>query len=461
MEALQAHPGTREPLPKDKLWEWNLGVKRRLAAIPKIPSSIALPPRPQASEAAEAASTITSTTAASKPTSEPSTAATSVVLLPRVFTVQKFHVSPSVPMDEKIQRVWTQQIRVRLSKELRLSIPTGTCLQEFWMAGKRRHKLRPTLFITCGDATTKKEVEKAFKGQAWLQKLLKVNDISFIVLVVKTPLSAGPISDEDATMELSEAYAVQLLPPEATTSCGLNVLISGADGRSQKQCTLGGLLLVDGQIVGLTAAHPFSELEHNAIRRESLRAAQTMEDSEDEESSAASSEPFMFNIHDDDDDDDRYNDSTASSVSFSENAGGRSNSIDGPSQGQQDSSGALSSPMKWYVPRTAILPASVPVDVPAMDEQNGDPDWALLRTLPPAVTSLPNMIAHIDRRHDIPIQGTASSPANGEVAITIAGIGPQLGYLHSSLATMKVGESVLDVQLVTMERVLRKLPGHS
>ena len=367
-------------------------------------------------------------------------------------------------MDEKIQGVWTQQIRSRLSKELRLSIPTGTCLQEFWMAGKRRDKLRPTLFITCGDATTKKEVEKAFKGQAWLQKLLKVNDISFIALVVKTPLSAGPMLDNDATMELSEAYAVQLLPPEVTTSCGLNLLISGADGRSQKQCTLGGLLLVDGQIVGLTAGHPFCEVEHNAIRRESLRAAQTMEDSEDEESSTASSEPFMFNINDDDgddDDDDMNNDSTASSVSFSEKAGGRSNSIDGPSQGQQESSGAHSSPMMWYVPRTAVLPASVPVDVPVMDEQNGDPDWALLRTLPPVVTSLPNMIAHLDRRHNIPIQGTASSPANGEVTIIIAGIGPQLGYVHSSLATMKVGESVLDVQLVTMERVLRKLPNNS
>ena len=76
------------------------------------------------------------------------------------------------------------------------------------MVRKRPDNLKPKLVITCGDAATKKRVEKTFKRQGWLQKMLKVNHIMFIALVAKTPLSAGLASTDGNTVKLSESYAV-------------------------------------------------------------------------------------------------------------------------------------------------------------------------------------------------------------------------------------------------------------
>lgn len=184
-----------------------------------------------------------------------------------------------------------------------------------------------------------------------------------------------------------------------------------------------------------------------------METAQVVEDPSDEESSTTSSEPFVF---DDDDDGDANDNSTATTASLHGNADVPLTSIDGPPHRQHEFSRPFSPLMEWYLPQAAILPVSTPRHVSSVENPHNDYDWALLETLPPVMTSRPNKIAHIDLRHDILIDGTISGPACGEVTITIAGIGPQLGYLHSSPATMKVDESVLDVQLITTERVLRK-----
>ena len=456
MEALQVCPSSGELLPKTTIrssitYE---RLKDRLTRIPRIPSSILVPSPSPKPEPAKSFSTITSATTATEPASETSTAATSVLSLPRVFTVQKFHISPSMPIDEKIQAVWARQIRSRLSAVLFYNIPIGTCVQEFMMVGKRPDTLKPTLVITCGDVATKKRVEKTFKSQGWLQELLKANHIMFIALAAKTPLSAGPTSNDGNTVDLSQSYTVQLLPSGVTTSCGQGLLISGADIRLRQHCTLGGLLVVNGEILGLTAGHPFAKFEHHVIRREHLEAVQVVEDPSDEESSSVSSEPFVFN----DDDDGDANDSTASTVSTvscHENVDVPSTSIDGPPHKQHEISKPFSPSTKRYLPQATILPVSSPRYVSSVEDPLNNYDWALLERLPPHVISRLNKIAHVDLRHDILIEGTVSGPVCGEVTITVAGLGPQLGYLHSSPATMKVDESVLEVQLITLERVLR------
>lgn len=259
MEALRVRPTSIGLLPKTTIGSSipSESLKNRLTCMPRIPSSIIVPPPSPKPKPARSFSTIITTATATEPASGNSTAATPVLLLPHIFTIQKLHVSPSMPMDEKIQAVWTRQIRSRLSAVLLHSIPTGTCVQEFMMAGKRPGILKPTLVVTCGDAATKKRVEKAFKCQGWLQGLLKANHIMFVALVAKTPLSAGPVSNDGSTVKLGGSYAVQLLPSGVTTSCGLGLLISGADSRLRQYCTLGGLLVVNDEILGLTAGHPF------------------------------------------------------------------------------------------------------------------------------------------------------------------------------------------------------------
>ncbi|KAL8702651.1 MAG: hypothetical protein Q9201_004176 [Fulgogasparrea decipioides] len=424
-------------------------VKSRLKSIPSIPSLIIAPPLSTTSEPAESSSTIITPTVVTHRASESSTAPTSVLSTPHIFQVQKFHVSPSMPLDEKVQAIWTREIRQRLDAVFYYN-HTGPYVPEFMMVGKRADSLKPTIVITCGDAPTKKRVEKTFRGQGWLQQLLKANHIMFVALVAPISLSSGPPSNDVSTVTLNESYAVQLQPSGVPTSCGLGLLISGNDNCPPGLCTLGGLLRVNGEILGLTAGHPFPQNEH--IVRQQAVLKQVVGEPSDEDSSSTSMEPFVFNG---DDETDTENDPTASTISLSENAVVPLAHIDGSSHKQHESWGSSTPLTRWNIPQAAILPLSTVRHVSSAEDSFDDHDWALLETLPRAIRSRPNKIAHIDQRHDVLIDGTVSGPASGEVTIAIASIGPQLGYLHSSPATLRMGESALEVQLVVLERLLR------
>lgn len=321
------------------------------------------------------------------------------------------------------------------------------------MAGRRPDTLKPSLVITCGDAATKKKVTKIFKRQGWLQDLLKTNRIMFLALAAENLLSAGPGSSIASITKLSERYAVQLLPPGATTSCGLGLLRSPTNGHLQHHCTFGGLIMVNGTTMGLTAGHPFSEAERNDVQREPSDVAQITEDSSDDDSGSTSDEPFVFNDADDGGANDK---STESSVSLHKSDEYLSSPVAGPSRARQEMLMALPPSAELYYIQGAILPK--PDSHQDLSNEGPLPshDWALLEKLPSAIASRPNKIAHMDLRHDIPIVGTVPAPACGEVTINIGRLGSQLGQLHASLATMKVDEYVWDVQLITLERGLRK-----
>ncbi|KAI4122715.1 MAG: hypothetical protein LQ338_005664, partial [Usnochroma carphineum] len=274
----------------------------------------------------------------------------------------------------------------------------------------------------------------------------------FLAMVAETYLAAGPDLDNASTVKLSRSYAVQVPPSDVATACGLDLLIHTGDYRSLRHCTLGGLIVVNDQILGLTAGHPFSIIKHEKIPWEHLDVHQIVEDFGDEGNSTASSEPFVFN-DDDDDRSDANRDSSASTSSVHE-AGVLRPSIDARPYRRSEASRAFPSSMNSYPSQAAILPASSPAYVTPVDDLLIDHDWALLEALPHIVTSRPNKVAHIDQRRDSLIEGLVSGPACGEVTITTGGIGPQSGYLHSSPATMKVDTSVLEVQLITLERFL-------
>ncbi|KAL9039092.1 MAG: hypothetical protein Q9180_002736 [Flavoplaca navasiana] len=274
-------------------------IKKRLARIATPPSSIIELPAPIEAPEKEANSTNTTTTADAQAADAQaltgqSIGATSVLSSQKVFAVQKFYVSPSKPMDKELQDVWCNEIFDRLNQTLRVAIPTGTCLQEFMHLGKRPTALKPALVINCGDVHVKRQVEKTFKKQIWLQDLLKSRGIMFVALVVKISLSAGPIQSHAKTNNLTEAYAIHLAP-FALTSCGSSCFIRVNDGQPHRSCTLGGVIVVNGAAVGLTAGHPFRSFDKHL----SSSSNQVTEDPDDDSSSDASSEPFVFNEDDD------------------------------------------------------------------------------------------------------------------------------------------------------------------
>ncbi|KAL8653591.1 MAG: hypothetical protein Q9226_003785 [Calogaya cf. arnoldii] len=267
-------------------------IKKRLESLASPPSSVVVLPSSSSSEPAVLISTATTGTTSIEPVNEREKASTSVFSLPKVFSVQKFYASPSTPMDEGLQAVWTRQIRDRLNQTLKIAIPTGICLQEFMHMGRRADALKPTLVVNCGDAHIKRQVEKAFKSQSWLQEILKSKGITFVALVVKiSPSAKGPMTSSTHTIpDQDESYALELMPG-ISTSCGLGLLLRSTTGRSQLSCTLGGLICVDGAIVGLTAGHPFQASDYHTPS-DPFPAA---DHSDDGTPSEASSEPFVFN----------------------------------------------------------------------------------------------------------------------------------------------------------------------
>ena len=319
MEALQFLSKKRELLPNFTVAQSSAsfeGVKHRLKCLASPPTSIVTTPSSLKSKPTQSPPTVATPTTAVEPTLNISNAAASVLPLSKPFIIQKFHVSPRMPIDEKIQAVWNQQIFDRLSGVLQCEIPTGLCLQEFMMVGERPDTLRPTVIISCGDTTIKKNVEKIFKRQQWLHELLKANRIIFVALVAKTHLSAGPAFDDKSMLALSESYAVQVEQSELTTSCGLKLSIRGADKRVQQHCTLGGLLIVDGRLLGLTAGHPFRKIDQHFVEQDLSEAGQVADSPDDERSSTTSNEPFVFNG---DGDDGSNDDKHASALSLPEN----------------------------------------------------------------------------------------------------------------------------------------------
>ena len=392
-------------------------------------------------------STNTTATAISEALTGRSTAATSVLSSPQVFSVQKFYVSPSTPMDQELQNVWTEQIFDRLNQTLKVTIPTGICLQEFMYLGRRPSALKPTLVINCGNVHIKRQVQRTFKKQIWLQDLLKSRGIMFVALVGKISLSAGPISSHATTNDCIEAYAIYGETSNSYTSCGLSLIINVKNGLPSRRCTLGGMIVVDGTVVGLTAGHPFQSVDQHT----SSCSNQVAEDLDDDANSDTSSEPFVFNEEIDD----------ISSVSSTSSL---------PLHMDVDSSqdcGCVS---------TAFYDEESQTSYPFFDRESlsqfrrsqstnhstleGNSsrnryDWALLDKLPWAIKVGVNRQTQTTSSLSS-ISETAPSGACGSVVINIQGDGSQSGYLHSCPSSIMVDSRVMEVQLVTLGRALRK-----
>lgn len=364
-------------------------------------------------------------------------------------------------IDGDIKAVWTAQIKPRLSAVLLHSIPQGTCVQEFMMVGKRAGTMKPTLIITCGDTKTRRRVEKTFKAQIWLQKLLKDNKIMFVALVAETPLSAGPASNERTIGMSSDSYAealwgstlvsrkyytVQVPTSGAMSTCGLTLLIKNGDGNVQQHCTLGGLIIVNGEVLGLTAGHPLSPIRNQKSSSDQLEMDQPEEDSENEDTSSIFSEPFVFN----DDNEDDANENTSTSSSYHQK------DANVPSTFMNEIWRPPSPQAEWSLPQAADLSELPGLDLFGEEKAPTEHDWALLQKLPQSLVSKPNKVSYNDRRHDVLVEGIAPGPIGGAVVVLAANVGPQPGRLHSSPATMKIEKSILDVQLITLENVLRK-----
>ena len=235
------------------------------------------------------------------------------------------------------------------------------------------------------------------------------------------------------------------------TSCGLTMIINKPF--NLRRCTLGGLLVVNGKIMGLTAGHPFeSSRGAGYISNYSgpYFASHDVEDYNGDGGSNTSDEPFVFN-----DGTETSNDSTnGSKISLHEDTSAACQQDYSTPPDPAESLELL--PLSNLYCRDDLANLPLPLSALASPTEGVRTclDWALIESLPAKQCTVPNKVTHVDPRDNLLIKDMTSGPVHGEITVVLADIGPQKGYLHASPVTLKVNQTVLDVQLITLEHNL-------
>jgi hypothetical protein len=202
-----------------------------------------------------------------------------------------------LPPREDLQLEWRQKIRPQLVKNLRTviaSLPQSltrsetTIEPELIMSGSSFHgrsvvTLMPTIWIRCGSKQCRKSVQQAVADLSHVQEfpvhvtlhaprpagaaqapesLSRATDHSLVdeILPVEADSSTRSIAVTNMPDHLplptgnSLAIRVQSLIGNQRSACGLRVQFSSSTGENYT-CTLGGLVLLDNVVVGLTTAH--------------------------------------------------------------------------------------------------------------------------------------------------------------------------------------------------------------
>jgi hypothetical protein len=196
-----------------------------------------------------------------------------------------------LPPPAQLREEWRSIIRPELIKNLRmvigslpknLSVPETRVEPELCMSGvvtrgQPMVSLRPTIWLRCGSEQCRRAVQRTVADLSHVQRF------NVHVTLQAPRLSSSdrqvPFGISRATAPSSEHAVDQILPVEPAqpaitanrniegltiqveslrgnqrSACGLRVQLSAPDGTTQT-CTLGGMLMLDEIMVGLTTAH--------------------------------------------------------------------------------------------------------------------------------------------------------------------------------------------------------------
>ena len=421
-----------------------------LARIPKVPSTI-VPSQFAEQALAESISTIPSSTSGTDSSLSTLTTSTSLVSLPPkadIVRIQGLYVSPSMLIDEELQRLWREEIRNRLDLVLYRNISGSTALSQIMMAGKRRECLQPYLLITCGSPETKERVMKLLKKQVWLKDMLKANRITICAQVAPILKSAGLASEMEDTLIGKDfrggSYSVGLPHGQINTACGLPVLVCDPRTDPVRYCTLGGLILLDGVLYGLTAGHPFIS-EQEVVSGETSNFGQDIVTADLEGASEVSDDSFF-------EDGDVFSESFSSPTEPATKEHIWQSSPQGPTKISQ----RLLSSVEWSKPRGVILPSRGLRRNEFNKEAPRTGDWALLEWPLRSTTTPLHDVIHSGYNGQPSLQTMSTGSRQGEVYIKTVDLGLQSGYLHASPGSLMLENSIIDVQLITLEVILRE-----
>ena len=214
----------------------------------------------------------------------------------------KCYVLPTMIIDEHHLQIWQSQIKERLEDEIPRQLQKERCLQlDFWMVSDSKGRTGPCIIFTCWDEANCQDHHSREKIRKRIQNKVKhfqaLKDCRYPYIVVMDTISLLAKIPED--IDVSSNTVMAELHGDEESFVGL--MLKGTLP-PHYQCTLGGLVSIDGHIYGLTVAHPFEAKRSvaEADASENLVEDGGLSDSEcsDVKSSSSGAQSLLFDSRD-------------------------------------------------------------------------------------------------------------------------------------------------------------------
>lgn len=370
----------------------------------------------------------------------------------------KYFVSEHMPIPKVALDLWENRIRDPLKQALlRMSTRTDDyeaySVIEFYMAGKRKDRLKPSVIITCCSKTRKKELRRIIDELNWL----KSTGVEPIIIVDKSFGYRTQASNPDEGLNL-EVEGRNLR--QSTQTCGIQArLLSGRTGPSglpSVSFTIGGFIMIEDQIVGLTTAHPLFPFKPDEMDSSDISSTDTDEAdiSDLDTKSLASLE----------DKPDSVNGSAAKHPSEYVSQVFDSREWPLPEHNPVIHNGTLESPepefqkfgrVAHFALNSSNSPQALENDQPQGDDQQQD--WAIV-----SVRNSFHRLNSVRLPGDVNFTYlletvTENERPSGKVWV-ITGHGPVPGVVSTQSVSIQLGQSSFDVQQITMDRCIGVLP---
>lgn len=164
----------------------------------------------------------------------------------------KLYIAPHAAVPAEIVRAVDEEIAPRVLGDIR-ALGLDCAIPKLCIAGHKKTALKPVYVVLCNDHQEQKKLKKQLGSRHWKDIFAKHN----VKLMVLLDLKAGPkasmnISADDEPTLPPMLSISGLVPEHLQSACG--ILIRRVEGEF---ATLGGLILVQGKLYGLTTGHNF------------------------------------------------------------------------------------------------------------------------------------------------------------------------------------------------------------
>lgn len=368
--------------------------------------------------------------------------------------LREAYINAVMPIDRDIDNKWNLNVRGPLDKILDDIVQTRGVNQELMYAAPRKFRkprdsdFKPTIVVSVADAQDRKRVKRRIKELKWLEE--KIHDCQLKLMVVIDPvkLQSRGQAVQGTTSAISHETSLAAYTSTAWL-CGRQIiLLQPSEMTGEYTCTLGGVLVVDSKLYGLTAGHAFFSNPNPTTSSESRPSSSSDSIRIINESLDDLRNPFVFDEEDTDSMGPHTDEDSASLASSL--TGNQSEEVDTPSRVPG------TKPDEWpgiSLPCTVVAPAA-PSHSPRVARNC---DWALVE-LPQS--GLVEANAYYDRglgvEHRVSGSKTTLERPSGDVAVIFSPNNVVHGHLSPNSASHGVGPYLFDVRLVVLQEEIRE-----